>query len=82
MGFFFWAKFGHLLTPKKKDGTCPKEFFWAKKRAKVAISEGKKKASTHHILGSLHSFYFFFNDGPIKMAHCTKKKVGLVKHPN
>ncbi len=26
------------------------------------------------ILGSLHSFNFFFCDGPIKLAHCQKKK--------
>jgi hypothetical protein len=25
-------------------------------------------------LGSLHSFNFFFCDGPIKLAHCQKKK--------
>jgi hypothetical protein len=26
------------------------------------------------ILGSLHSFNFFFGNGPIKLAHCKKKK--------
>jgi hypothetical protein len=32
------------------------------------------------ILGSVHSF-FFFGDGPIRLAHCKKKKeVGLVRH--
>jgi hypothetical protein len=33
------------------------------------------------ILGSLHSLNFFLCDGPIKLAHCQKKKVGLVRHP-
>jgi hypothetical protein len=42
-GFSSGAKFGHLLTQKKRDGTCPKEFFFGKKRAKVAISQGKKE---------------------------------------
>ncbi len=31
------------------------------------------------ILWSFHSFNFFV--GPIKLAHCKKKKVGLVRHP-
>jgi hypothetical protein len=31
------------------------------------------------ILGSFHNFHFFV--GPIKSAHCKKKKVGLVTHP-
>jgi hypothetical protein len=35
------------------------------------------------ILGSLASFNFFWGHGPIKLAHCQKKKkVGLVRHPN
>jgi hypothetical protein len=30
------------------------------------------------ILGSLHSFnFFFFGDGPIKLAHCNKRKLDL-----
>jgi hypothetical protein len=33
----------NVWLPKKKDGTCPKEFLLAQKRAKVAISEGEKK---------------------------------------
>jgi hypothetical protein len=26
------------------------------------------------ILGNLHSFNFFFQDGPIELAHCNQKK--------
>jgi hypothetical protein len=42
-GFLFWAKFGHLLTQKQRDGTLSKGVFFGKKGAKVAISQGKKK---------------------------------------
>jgi hypothetical protein len=59
VGFFFWAKFGHLLTQKKGMGLVQRSFFFGKKRAKVAIYQGKKKSSSCHILVSLHSFNFF-----------------------
>jgi hypothetical protein len=38
------------------------------------------------ILGSLHSFFFFLSDGPIKLAHCNKKekekKIELGRQPH
>ncbi len=34
------------------------------------------------ILGSLHSFNFFFVMGPIKLAHCDKRKLDLRGIPN
>jgi hypothetical protein len=34
------------------------------------------------ILGEPPYFQLFFCHGPIKLAHCKRKKVGLVMHPN
>jgi len=34
------------------------------------------------ILGEPPYFQLFFCHGPIKLAHCKRKKVGLVIHPN
>jgi len=43
---------------------------------------GPKGEALHlFTLGSLHSFNFFFCNGPIKLAHCRKQKVGVVRHP-
>jgi hypothetical protein len=48
----------------------------------VGISPGQNLLESS-ILGSLNSFnfFFFFCDRPIKLAHCNKKKVGVVRHP-
>jgi hypothetical protein len=32
------------------------------------------------ILGCSHSFIFFCSDGPIKLAHCKKRKIELGRH--